>query len=80
MASSVWWVVWGRLQVAGSDWRAAKIMTSVKIMVLLSSGARPLRCNFTMPHDHSVDNRTVRFYRNGSKIDLGESRFPTLIL
>jgi len=32
-----------------------------------------------MPHDHGVDNRSLRFCRNGGQLDLGESRSPTQI-
>jgi hypothetical protein len=30
-----------------------------------------------MPHGHSVDNWSLKFYRNGIKLDPGESRSPT---
>ena len=30
-----------------------------------------------MPHDHGVDNCSVRFCRNGTQLDVGESRSPT---
>jgi len=32
-----------------------------------------------MPHDHGVDNCSLRFCRNGRQLDLGESRSPTQI-
>jgi hypothetical protein len=32
-----------------------------------------------MPHGHGVDNCSLRFYRKGRKLDLGESRSPTQI-
>ena len=32
-----------------------------------------------MPHDHGVDNCSLRFCRNGGQLDLGESRSPTQI-
>jgi len=32
-----------------------------------------------MPDGHSVDNCSLRFYRKGRQLDLGESRSPTQI-
>jgi hypothetical protein len=32
-----------------------------------------------MPHDHGVDNCSLRFCRNGRQLDVGESRSPTQI-
>ena len=32
-----------------------------------------------MPHDHGVDNCSLRFCRNGRQLELGESRSPTQI-
>jgi hypothetical protein len=32
-----------------------------------------------MPHDHGVDNCSLRFCRNGRQLDLGESSSPTQI-
>ena len=32
-----------------------------------------------MPHDHGVDNCSLRFCRKGRQLDLGESRSPTQI-
>ena len=32
-----------------------------------------------MPHDHGVDNCSLRFCKNGRQLDLGESRSPTQI-
>jgi hypothetical protein len=32
-----------------------------------------------MSHDYGVDNRSLRFCRNGRQLDLGESRSPTQI-
>jgi hypothetical protein len=33
-----------------------------------------------MPHGNGVDNCSLRFYRKGRQLDLGESRSPTQIL
>jgi hypothetical protein len=33
-----------------------------------------------MPHDHGVDNCSLRFCRNGRQLDLGDSRSPTQIV
>jgi len=74
-----WRVACGMWQVAGSGWRAAEIMTSVYIIVWILSLARPPRRNLTMPHEHGVDNCSLRFSRNGRQLDLGESRSPTQI-
>ena len=41
--------------------------------------ARPAIRNLTMPHHHGVDNGSLRFCRNGTQLDLGESRSPTQI-
>jgi len=32
-----------------------------------------------MPHGHGVDNCSLRFYKKGRQLDLGESRSPTQI-
>jgi len=32
-----------------------------------------------MPHGHGVDNCSLRFYKNGRQLNLGESRSPTQI-
>jgi len=81
LLSGVWWVACacGMWQVAVSGWRAADIMTSVYIIVWTLSLACPPRRNLTMPHDHGVDNCSLRFCRNGRQLDLGESRSPTRI-
>ena len=65
--------------MVGGGWRPAEIMMSVYIIVLILSLARPLRRNLTMPHNHGVDNCSLRFCRNGRQLDLGESRSPTQI-
>jgi len=80
VASSVRWAACGMWQVAGSGWRAAEIMTSVDIIVWILSLARPPRRNLTMPHDHGVDNCSLRFCKNGRQLDLGDSRSPTQIV
>jgi len=73
-------VVCDMSQVAGSGWRAAELMTSVEIIVWILSLAQPPQRNLTMPHDHGVDNCSLRFSRNGRELDLGESRSPTQIV
>ena len=32
-----------------------------------------------MPHGHGVDNCSLRFYKKGRQLDVGESRSPTQI-
>jgi len=94
-ARSTCWVVGGRnrdaggvRRVAGGGWRvagggwqvaAAEIMTLIYIIVWILSLARPPRRNLAMPHDHGVDNCSLRFCRNGRQLDLGESWSPTQI-
>jgi hypothetical protein len=66
LAGGVWRVACARWQVAGGGRRmVAKIMTSVDIIVCALSLARPSRQDLTMPHNHGVDNCSLRFGRNG---------------
>jgi len=84
VASSVWWVaggIWWR--VAGGGWwvvgggRPTSWHRSISVWIL--SLAHPPRRKLTMPHDHSIDNCSLRFYSSGRQLDLGESRSPTQI-
>jgi hypothetical protein len=58
---------------------AADIMTSVDIIVGTLYFAQPPRRDLTMPHGHGVDNCSLRFYKKGRQLDLGESRSLTQI-
>jgi len=81
MAGSVWWwAVCGVRRAAGGMRRMlAEIMTPVEIIVWTLSLVRPPRQDLTMPHDHGVDNCSLRYCRKGRQLDLGESRSPTQI-
>jgi hypothetical protein len=68
-------------RVVGGGWlvAAAEIMTSVDIIVGTLFLVRPPRRDLAIHHGHGVDNCSLRFYKNGRRLDLGESRSPTQI-
>jgi len=55
-------------------------MMSVYIIVSIVSLACTPRRNLPMPHDHGVENCSLRSSRNGRQLDLGDSRSPTQIV
>ena len=72
VARSVWWVACRMRQVAGGWNHDVGLYPSLNLSL-----ARPPRRNLTLPHDHGVDNCSLRFGWNGKQLDFGESRSPT---
>jgi len=80
VVGSRWQIVRNSWYVASDRWQgctAAKIITLVIILLWTISFAQPLPQVLTVSHSYGIDNCSLRFFRQGTQFDLGDSRSPT---